>query len=378
MKRFDSVKVLLVSVVHLSHDIYSSFLAPLLPLLIDKLGFSYSLAGLLPVAQRLPSLFNPFIGIIADRAGIRYLVIAAPTITAVSMSLLGLAPSYIMLVLLLLIMGVGSAFWHVPAPVMVKKLSADKVGKGMSIYMLGGEAARTLGPIVVLAAVSAWELEGTFRLIPVGLLASLALWISIKDLQIGITQPKEGIKRTARAFAPFFMAMAALLFFRACAKTAMTIFLPTFLTHQGTTLWSAGISLSILQAAGAAGTMLAGWLSDKIGRNVVLYIAAFASPVAVALFLMGTGPWRIVFLVLSGVSLFAATPVLLALVQEKGYQRPAFVNGIFMTINFIISSVVAVLVGLLGDHVSLNIAFWISALLSVAAIPFVWLLDRLS
>ncbi|MBD3386150.1 MFS transporter [candidate division KSB1 bacterium] len=378
MRRFHTARVFLISVVHLCHDIYSSFLAPLLPLLIDKLGFSYSLAGLLPLAQRLPSLLNPFIGIVADRAGIRYLIIAAPAITAVSMSLLGMASSYGVLVILLLIMGIGSAFWHVPAPVMVKKVSGGQVGKGMSIYMVGGEAARTLGPIAILTAVSVWGLEGTYRLIPVGFLASLALWLSVKDLQIGIHHPPQDVAQTTKTFTPFFLVIAALLLFRACAKTAMTLFLPTFLTHQGSTLWSAGISLSILQAAGAAGTLVAGWLSDRIGKNRVLYMTTFAGPVAVSLFLLSTGVLRVVFLIFSGIALFAATPVLLALVQEKGQERPAFMNGIFMTINFIVSSLIAVFVGLLGDHFGLNTAFWISGLLSIAAIPFVWLLARLS
>ena len=59
---FDRGKVLTISATHFVHDCYTSFLAPALPLLIDKLGMSYGMTGLLAVIQRIPSLFNPFIG----------------------------------------------------------------------------------------------------------------------------------------------------------------------------------------------------------------------------------------------------------------------------------------------------------------------------
>lgn len=174
-KKFHFGNVATISFAHLVHDVYSSFLAPLLPLLIDKLSISYSLAGMLSVFQRLPSFLNPVIGILADKMAVRYLLIVSPAITAVSMSLLGVAPSYTVVVILLLVMGLSSAMFHVPAPVMIKHVSGARIGKGMSIFMLGGELARTLGPLFVLSAVSLWGLEGTYKLIPIGLAASFIL-----------------------------------------------------------------------------------------------------------------------------------------------------------------------------------------------------------
>jgi len=57
--RFQTVDAVIISVAHLLHDVYSSFLSPILPLLIEKLGISYSAAGFLSVAQRLPSGCRP-------------------------------------------------------------------------------------------------------------------------------------------------------------------------------------------------------------------------------------------------------------------------------------------------------------------------------
>lgn len=41
-KKFKKSEVFTISSAHMIHDIYSAFLAPLLPLLIEKLGISLS------------------------------------------------------------------------------------------------------------------------------------------------------------------------------------------------------------------------------------------------------------------------------------------------------------------------------------------------
>ena len=144
-KHFHTRHVTAVSAAHFIHDVYSSFLAPLLPLLIDKLSISYAFAGLFVFCQRVPSLFNVVIGIHLNRLKIRYFVIFTPAVTATCMSLLGLSPHYAMVMILLFIMGISASFFHVPGPVMIKRFSGNKIGRGMAFYMVGGEIARTIG-----------------------------------------------------------------------------------------------------------------------------------------------------------------------------------------------------------------------------------------
>ena len=77
--------------------------APLLPLLIDKLELDAGDGGLaLPVFMQMPSLFGPFIGYLADRFTVRYLVIFAPAITATLATMIGFMPSLLALTALLL------------------------------------------------------------------------------------------------------------------------------------------------------------------------------------------------------------------------------------------------------------------------------------
>ena len=69
------------------------------------------MSGSLSVIQRIPSLFNPFIGILAEKVRVRYFVIFAPAVTTIAMGLIGVAPSYTVLAVLLFVSGISSTFF---------------------------------------------------------------------------------------------------------------------------------------------------------------------------------------------------------------------------------------------------------------------------
>jgi len=225
-QKFEFGNVLTVSFAHLVHDIYASFLAPILPLLIEKFGITIFLAGLLDVIRKIPALANPFIGLIADKICVRYFIILAPSVTAISMGLLGAAPHYTILMVLFFVAGIGSTLFHVPAPVMVKHVSHKQIGKGMSFYMLGGELARTLGPLTILGAVSLWGLEGTYRLIPFGLVASVILFFRLHRIEIkkDFERKKTGVRKTFDGLITYFISIGGFIFCRAAMKSAITIY----------------------------------------------------------------------------------------------------------------------------------------------------------
>lgn len=375
---FQSSKVAVISLAHLSHDVFSAFLPPLLPLLIAKLGLTLSAVALLDIARKIPQLFNPLIGLLADRFCLKWFVILAPAVTATSMSLLGLAPSFPVLFVLLLISGFSAAIFHVPGPVLVKNFAGKDSGRGMSFYMFGGEMARTLGPLLITAAVSWWGLEGSWRVLPLGLVVSVILFFRLRGLQPikrqMVADGEVDTRPRVRGLGRLFAGLAGFLVFRSGLKVALTLFLPTYLTGQGQTLWVAGIALSLLQFSGAVGTLGAGSVADRFGHGRVLLVIAALTPLAAIGLTFLTGIGVVVLLLLSGVLVFASSPILLAVVQDTGTARPAFVNSLFMTLSIIISGLAALLVGALGDHLGLEAVYRITALLSVLAVPFVLLL----
>jgi len=369
---FQTGNVILISLAHLIHDVYTSFLAPVLPLLIQKLNISLFLSGMLSVVQRLPSLFNPLIGIMAEKLRVRYFVIFAPAVTTIAMGLIGIAPVYIVLVILLFVSGISSTLFHVPAPVMVKKISGKRIGMGMSFFMVGGELARTLGPLVVVAAVEQWGLDGTLRLIPFGIIASFILWIKLRKISISeeIRTEKPDYPGIFRQFIPVFITLAGITFFRGAMKSSLTLYLPVFLTGRGMELWGAGISLSILQLAGAAGTFISGSISDRIGRRLTLIIVSVASPILMLLFINSSGIFNILLLILMGIFLVAPQSVNLAVIHDLDTKHLPFVNGVYMMINFFINSLMTLGVGALSDKIGMETTYLVAALFAFPSIIF--------
>ncbi len=372
-EKFHTGKVFLVSMAHFFHDTYTAFLAPLLPVLKQHYGFSLTFAGMLSVIQRMPMLLNPLVGILAERTKARYFVIFSPAVTAISMSLLGVSYSKIFLIIIVLVSGISSSFFHVPSPVMVKKVSGNRVGRGMSFFMVGGELARTVGPLIALGAVELWGLRGLTRMIPLGILASAILWVKFKNVAISDSVSKstfKGYLSTLKDIYPVISSIAMIFFFRTAMKSALTFYLPVFLEHRGESLWFAGISLSVLQAAGVVGTFFAGNLADRIGHKNMLKISSIVTPFLMIAFLYSSGYVQLGVLVLTGLFLFITGPVFLAIVNGLSTKHSNLINGVYMTVTFIIGAIMVLLVGFLGDHFNLELTYKIVTVMAFGAIPF--------
>ena len=366
-KIFDKTKVLTISSAHFAHDIFSSFLAPLLPLIIEKLGLSLSQVALLDIIRRIPALFNPLLGLMAEKKDVKYFVILTPMITAISMSLLGVASTYTVLILLLFVAGISSALFHIPSPTMIKKASGDQTGQGMSYFMVGGELARTLGPILVTTAVSLWGLEAIYNLIPIGVISSIILYIKLKDFPTQV-KAKKFEKGDTKALLikhrNFFIFLASFVLFNAALKSTMSLYLPIYLVQNGASIWYAGIALSVLQFSGVIGVYYSGKISDKIGRSKTLMISSLGAVLFMGIFLYFQ---NIFILSMLGLFIFAPAPVLMALVQDTNSPMPTFMHSIYMGINFGLSSVVVLLIGYLGDNFGLNQTFMICNILGFGA-----------
>jgi FSR family fosmidomycin resistance protein-like MFS transporter len=240
--------------------------------------------------------------------------------------------------------------------------------------MLGGEIARTVGPLIIVAAVEIWGLKGSLKLIPFGIIASAILFFRLKDIDIRKDFQKEkkkiGYVSTFIKFFPVFATLAGITFFRGAMKSALTLFLPVYLVDKGADLWFAGISLAIIQLTGALGTFYSGTISDKIGRRTTLLIITIISPILMWAFISLKGVSIIPILLVMGFFLVAPTSVMLAIIQELDTEHLAFVNGIFMTINFTLSSLTLLLVGILSDKFGLDVTYKIAAGIALISVFF--------
>ncbi|MCB0064296.1 MAG: MFS transporter, partial [Caldilineaceae bacterium] len=328
------------------------------------------------ILTQLPSLLNPFIGYLADRVSLRYFIILAPGITGTLMSLMGLMSNYYMFAILLFTAGLSMAAFHAPAPAMVGRLAGKRVGTGMSVFMASGELGRTVGPVIAVAAVGWWGLEGIWRMAVVSWLVSLILYWRLHTVSARPTGSKQG---NLRAIAPqlraVFGALAGMMIPQMFMVVAITTYLPIFMTTvMEASLWLAAASLTILEGAGVVGALVTGTVSDRVGRRNILFVLLTLAPIFLILFLFTSGPLAVALLIGLGLTAISQTPVKLAIVQDNFPANRAVANGIFMAMNFVIRAFAIAVVGALADRFGMYNAFFWSALLGFISIPAVfWL-----
>ncbi len=370
---FQAEQVFIISSGHFIHDVYSAFLAPLLPLLIEKFSLTLAMAGSLSAVMQSPSLLNPLIGRLADKSNARYFVVFAPAITATIMSAIGFASSYYALLVVLVVAGISVAAFHAPAPAMIARVSGKRTGKAMGWFMAGGELGRTLGPILAVWAATTWTLEGMFRVAVLGWGISFILFWRLKDIPIE-KREKRGFRKILPKLRAVFLPLAIILFFRTAMTVSMTTYLPIFMNMKVGSLWLAGAALAIMESAGVAGALLIGSASDKVGRKAILLFSAIASPLLIIIFLNLSGWFIIPLLLAIGFVSLSVGPVFLALIQDHFPEHRAAANGAYMLLAFLTRFPATIIVGLIGDKFGLEKAFLWSALFSFLVLPGIFML----
>lgn len=367
---FQLDRVLTIIGAHFTHDTYSAFLAPLLPNLIEKLSLSYTQAGLLSTITQLPSLLNPLLGYMDDKISLRILTILAPAVTATTMSLLGMAPNYLSLVILLFITGLSISAFHAPSPAMIARVSGRQVGKGMSLYMAAGELGRTVGPLLASWGLLTFTLGGMFPIAIPGWIASLVVFIRLKGLPVRI-EKQVGFRQVIPVVRRLFLPLIGILFFRSFLTTGLGVYLPTLLEGEGASIWKANTTLALYQFAGVFGAILGGTVSDRLGRKPVLFIVSALAPIMVLIFLHANGWLVIPVLALAGLLGLSGQPIMLAIVQDQLPGHRSVGNGLFMAINFICLSLASVGIGMIGDRIGLRQAFIWTAISGLLVTPLI-------
>jgi len=173
-----------------------------------------------------------------------------------------------------------------------------------------------------------------------------------------------------------FIPLLGVVFPQAFMLTALAVYLPTFMTQQGASLWMAGAALSIWELTGIAGALLGGTLSDRVGRKTVLVAAMASSSLLMFVFLNVSGWWLVPVLLALGFTSLSSTPVMLAMVQEGVSHNRAMANGLFMSMTFLVRPLAAFIIGLLGDNFGLHTSFYIATVVALLAIPMIYFLPH--
>lgn len=352
-----------IAAAHSLHDMYSGFLPPLLPILIEKLALSNLGGGSLTLFYSLPSLLQPLIGSLADRRNLKILVILAPFITGTMMSLLGLATTPVVMMAMLILAGLSSASLHAIGPALNSKYAGQKLGRSMSFWVNAGTLGYALGSILL---VTVYDFLGISKL-PIlaigGAIASVLIWIGLKNANTCAYSSKKQ-KNAPKHWGRILKVMLPIAFIvatRAMMTVMLSTYFPAFLRERGASTWVSGAGMTLLLVAGAFGSYVVGSLSDRFSR---VHILGFVTSIHFAsmLVFLRTDNWlQIPIILVIGFLEIAALPVLMAMVQDSFIEDRAFINGLFLSINFVGTSLAIPLVGRLADLHNFQTAFQLAA-----------------
>jgi FSR family fosmidomycin resistance protein-like MFS transporter len=376
---FHTAEVVTVAAAHGAHDTYFSYLPTILPLLIKNLSLNTTQAGLLSAFSQFPNLLQPVIGHLADRKNLKMLVVLAPTLSGILITLVGVAPTFGVAALLLLLAGFSTAGFHSIAPAMVSARAGRKVGRGMGFFMVGGELGFGIGPLVVVATIGILTLKGLPWLMTLGMLASLILYFRLKNVStVRHSQAEAGlpVREALLQMRSLILPIMAITFITGFLNANIVNYLPTFMSSEGAVFAVAGASLSVVELGGTIGVLLMGLFSDRLGHRNIALFGVLASAAFSVGFLLVHGWMQMVMLVLVGLSAFIANPAFLAMIQTRFTRNRSLANGVYMSSSFILRSIVVVIVGMLADRFGMRPVFMGSALAALLSVPAIFMLPK--
>jgi MFS transporter, FSR family, fosmidomycin resistance protein len=371
MKRFGlNSTIWATASTHFVTDCYGNMFAPLLPMLIPQLGMSLKTVGVLAMCFQLATSVSQLgFGTLADRWRPRVLLIGGPIVSVVVLSLIGSSTSTAMLAAILLIGGLGGAAFHPPAAALVHSVSGDRKGLAMSTHISGGSLGFALAPLVFAPAIvwmgrsMAW-----FVAIP-GLVALTYTLRLIRKVPIPRKQEQQGW-RHLRPYAKPLALLYFIVVLRTLTANSLSVFLPVLLTQQGMGVGEASAAVSFYLFLSTVGGFLGGPLADAYGPRRVIIWTLLASVPFLLLGQLASG-WTLTLLISVGGFLLQSTlPINVTFGQQLAPVSAATVSSLMMGFAWGVGSLLAPVVGVVGDAWGLNVALSITAVVPVLAAAF--------
>jgi FSR family fosmidomycin resistance protein-like MFS transporter len=355
---------------HAATDFAGGVLPALLPFLHDRFHLSYTLSAVLILASALSSsVIQPLFGVWSDRRGALWLLPAGVALAGVGMALAADAPSYWLVVVLIMVSGIGTAAYHPEGSKFAAYVSGRKRASGMALFSIGGNVGYALGPLVATPLVLWLGLRG-------GLLTALPC--------LAVAAAIAALTPYLRTFAPVrgratggagenqvgaMCTLTGMIAFRSLAWFGLITFVPLWDVAQGHSKSYGGRELAIMLLAGGIGTLALGPIADRFGsRTVLIATQALVAPLVLAYIWVGGLPGTVAlsFVAACVVGTFGVTMVMS---QEYLPRNIGLASGLTIGLSIGLGGIAAVVLGAVADAISLRTALYV-----VAAAPLAGLL----
>ena len=370
---------------HLLNDMIQSVIPALYPLLKDSFGFTFAQIGIITlVFQLTSSIFQPFIGLYADRRPQPYSLSLGMCFTLVGLLALAFATNFLLILLSVALIGCGSSVFHPEASRVAQMASGGRKSLAQSIFQVGGNGGSAIGPLLAALIVIPYgqHAVGWFALAALlasFLLARVGYWYSLVLREVKASRRQSGAVATSlpRRVVRFALGILVLMifskyFFNACITSYFTFYL---IEKFGLTVQQSQYCLFAYLAAFAIGTLVGGFLGDRYGRKyVILFSILGAAPFTLAmpyLGLFGT----LAMAIITGLVIASAFSAIVVYATDLMPDKVGMIAGIFFGLMFGLGGIGSAFFGWLADVTSIEFIFHVSTWLPLMGVVAVFLPD---
>lgn len=328
--------VIAVGSTHLAVDLVGGGFAALLPTITERLSLSNTGAGLLVALFSVSALGSqPLMGGLADRFGARHITAIAAGVAAVVLATAAVVTSVLPLIAVITLGGLASAAFHPAGAVVARHHGPTSPENAVAIFAAAGTVGLALGPIAALALADDATPSRVLLLAVPALVVAPLIWLRSRP-----SVPSRALPRERRSVAGALLrsevrrlATAATLV--AIATTSIASTMPRWIADQprrDTTDPAIGWALATFALAAAAGGVAAGRLASHVGwrRLVRPSLLAAAIPAGALAFTPPATPASFAALLLTGLLIGPAIPLLLVAAQNEAPEHAATASGMIM------------------------------------------------
>lgn len=380
---------------HFGHHLLTALPGPLLPAIRTAFGLSipqsawvttsFALAG---GAGQLPS------GWLADRISPAIMIAIGTVGVAIGGILVGLSQNYIMLLVALIIMGLMTGGYHPSStPLILSSVEPEKRGRALGLHLLGGNSSFFIAPLIAGAIMGfvkvrwpAWEWKSPFIILAVPTAIFGIIFYIYLTRHGGMAHVQRARQRASEEKPPQpgykrrLIAYLVMMVLGGGAGMSVNAFLSLYMVDVlKVSENQAAMLMSIMFLPGVfGGTILGGWISDRIGTVKVIVATSIISGLiifGVRSATLGFGFYAILFIM--GLNMAIRMPVTEVFIMGQTPARNrATIYGIYYFTMQYTGAVFAPIMGTLIEKYTYSTMFLFSAYavtaVSVVTSFFIW------
>ena len=370
--------LIICGISHFLNDMIQSIIPSIYPILKDKFDFSFAQIGIITlIFQMTSSILQPFTGLYADKHPRPYALSIGMCFTLVGLLVLAFAENYLLILLSVSVVGLGSSIFHPTASRVAQLASGGKKSLAQSIFQVGGNGGSALGPLLAAAIILRFGQHSISFFALAALLAAIIMirlgsWYKAR-MAYATKHPQKtvgintNISKRAKygALAILIMLVFSKYFYTSCITSYFTFFL---IDKFGISVGASQLCLFVFLAAFAIGTVAGGLLGDKFGRKYVIWFSILGSAPFALIMPYANFAWTIVCTFLSGLIIASAFSSIVVYATDLMPDKVGLIAGIFFGLMFGLGGLGSAFFGWLADKTSIEFIFQVSSYLPLLGI----------